>query len=329
MRRRVRSLGAVLCCAVGAALVTSAPAVASPAETEDLCASLRLVVAPELESAWAHAAASLGQQLGDALSSAECAHVEVSLSLPAPPALAGSADVHVRTPDGREATRHVKTPAALLPIVVGLLASAPPEPSPPAHAAPPGLDRHELPDFTPPVRRVPEAPDPNHVGVFVGFAIGARAGLPTQVVMADVELFAHVVLHDWLILASVRYAPIAAIRGLTADGDAYEEAGIGLGIGRRFHLERSSLDLSFVPTLVLVSMETDLPVEAFGTLADLRLDACARYGYSLSRSWTFNVALDTDVSPNGLVRPQLPNPGLVPVPAWTVGLRFGMTAAIF
>jgi hypothetical protein len=305
-------------------LAASAPALVSADEGGELCASLHVDVATELEPAWLEAAATLPRQLGDALSSAECAHVRLSL---APGTPAGGADVHVRMPDGREASRHVRAPRALLPIVLGVLAAAPSE----APASPPSpvRDRHELPDFTPPPARPSE--DPDRVRVSVGFALGARGGVPTQVVMADVELFAQVVLSEWLILASVRYAPIAVAKGLTPDGDAYQEAGIGLGFGRRFHMDRSSIDLAFVPTLVLVSMETDLPAEAFGTLADLRIDASARYGYALGKAnrWRFNVALDTDISPNAVVRPQVPATGLLPVPAWTVGLRIGMSAAIF
>jgi hypothetical protein len=310
---------------LGYGLALALVAASSPATASDdggeLCASLRVDVPAELGPEWASAAAALPRELGDALSSAECAHVRVALAA----GTAGAADVHVGMPDGREASRHVRAPRALFPIVLGLLASAPAEPVP----EPPGPthDRHELPDFTPPP--APPHPDADRVGVSVGFGLGARGGLPTQVIMADVELFAEVVLRDWLILASVRYAPIAVAKGLTPDGDAYQEAGIGLGFGRRFHLDRSSLDVAFVPTLVLVSMETDLPAEAFGTLSDLRLDACARYGYALGKRWRFNVTLDTDVSPNALVRPQLPAPGLLPVPAWTLGLRVGMSASIF
>jgi hypothetical protein len=63
--------------------------------------------------------------------------------------------------------------------------------------------------------------------VFVGFGIGGRGGEPSKVVMADVELFADVVIHDWIIVASVRYAPIATLPGPTPDGDQYEEAALG------------------------------------------------------------------------------------------------------
>ena len=306
-------------------MVVSVPAAAAPGEGEEPCAALHVDVATDLERAWVDAAALLPQQLVDALSSAECAHVRVGLTASVP---AGSADVHVRMPDGRQASRHVRTPRALLPIVLGVLASAPAE-LPPASSGPPPRDGHELPDFTPPSRAPRPAEDPDHVGVFVGFGLGARGGEPTGVLMADLELFAQVLLRDWLILASVHYAPIAVAPGLTPDGDAYQETGIGLGLGRRFRRGRSLLDLAFVPTLVLVSMETDSPGEAFGTLSDLRLDACARYGYAVSKRWLFNIALDTDVSPNALVRAQRPAPDLPPVPAVTLGLRLGMSAAIF
>jgi hypothetical protein len=289
------------------------------------CDSLAIDVAADLDQAWSIAAAALPEELARALSPEECAHATVSLTR-APQS--GSADATIRTADGRVATRRIREPRGLFPVILGLLATAPVEPAPPPAPSAPVLDRHELPDFgSPPA--APSRPDEaKDVGVVVGFGLGGRGGLPSKVLMADIELFAEVLLRSWIILASVRYAPIATLPGVTLDGDQYEEAGLGLGLGRRLVWGRSSLDVAFVPTLAIVTMETDVPIESSGTVPDLRLDVCARYGYATGHGWRFNVALDTDVAPNGLIRAQHPSPMLPAVPAWTLGLRLGMSASL-
>lgn len=311
-------------------LLLSCPRVARAEEPSgrSSCASLVVEVASGLDPGWAAAAEALKEKLAQSMSAEECSNVTVSLL---PSSDHATVEVRVRAADERVTSRPVKGPQALFPVVFGLLAAPPPSsslpPTAPSRREPALPELNEIPDFTPPARSMhPTAASP--FGVFVGFGLGSRAGVPSKVVMADVELFADVVLHDWTIVASVRYAPIAALPGPTADGDQYEEAALGVGLGRELRWGRSSLDAIFIPTLVLVSMETDLPVEVSGTLASLRFDACARYGYSIGRTWRLNIALDTDVAPSGLVRPQYISPVLPPVPAWTLGLRFGASASL-
>jgi hypothetical protein len=290
----------------------------------DACATLDIEVAADLDPAWTAVAATVPAALQRVLSPDECAHAAVSLACGPK---AGSAEVTLRTADGRVATRRVEEPRGLFPVILGLLAGAPAQPPPSSggpHAEP---DRNEVPDFRVPA---PEPPRPGDTGagLVVGFALGARGGLPSRVLMADIELFAEVILRSWIVLATVRYAPIATLPGVTLDGDQYEEAALGLGVGRRFQWGPSSLDVSFVPTLAIVSMETDSPVEASGTVSDLRLDASGRYGYATGRNWRFQVTLDTDVAPDGLIRARHPSPTLPAVPAWTLGLRLGMAASL-
>jgi hypothetical protein len=104
---------------------------------------------------------------------------------------------------------------------------------------------------------------------------------------------------------------------------------MSLAFGHRFAWGRSALDRAVVPTLVLVTMENDSPVEVSGSLADFRMGACLRYGYALSKKWQFQAALDTEVSPGALMRDRVPAPGLDPLPVWTAGLRVGFAAQVF
>jgi hypothetical protein len=288
------------------------------------CASLILDTPADLDASWTDAVADLRVVLTRELTPAECASLQLAISR----SPSGGIIVEAQTRDGRHALRAVAYPRALLPVVLGLIASDAPEaPSqrPLAQEATP--DPHETPDFSPPPGT--SVANNHRVGLSVGFSTGIRAGLPTDVVMADAEMRADVSVQGWIILASVRYVPIAAAPGLTPDGDAYVETGLGLGIGRQAKWGRHSLDLTATPSLVFVTMETDSPTEKEAGLTQFRINAAARYGYALRKGWRFTVTLDSEVAPSSLVRPEYPDPALRPVPAWTAGLRLGATASLF
>jgi len=244
--------------------------------------------------------------------------------------------VLAQSPDGRETTRTVRDPVALVPVVLGLLAAVPLETQPPrpgspqngrpAPSAPAAVDPNDLPDFSVPQTRRNAAP--SSVGVTLGLSSGIRVGVPTDVAMWDTELRADVLLRQWSVLALMRYAPLGAVSGIASDPDAYEEIGVGFGVGRELRRGPHTLDLTVLPSVVFVTIETDSPTEKAGELAQFRLNLAARYGYALGAGWKFTLTLDSEAAPSSLIKARYPNPSLPPVPAWTLGFRLGAAASL-
>jgi hypothetical protein len=185
-----------------------------------------------------------------------------------------------------------------------------------------------VPDFprSPPKRA--RAPEIETIGLELGFAVGIRVGVPTDVAMAELEMRVDLHVRDWIVLLGLRYAPVAAISSIAADADSYGEGALVLGVGRELRWGRSSLDLVASPTLAFVSMETDSPVEKSGSLAQLRLAGAARFGYAIGRDWRFTITLDSELAPGSLVKARYADPALPPLPAWTLGLRLGASARL-
>jgi hypothetical protein len=297
---------------------------------EAVC-GLVTIEAPLIQSpAWQSAVEDLRIALHHELTGLECAPIALFVE----PAQADSVMVRARSADGRETRRPVPDPRALVPIVLGLLASAPAEPpskTTPAARSPSRppraeADPHDVPDFAPPSPSKVTSPSP--VNVSLGISTGVRVGVPTDVAMWDSEVRADVLFHDWLVMALIRYAPLAAVSGLAPDTDAYGELGFGFGAGRHWRWDRQTLELTLAPSIVLVALEIDSPKERSGELAQLRVTAAARYGYGLGRGWRFTVTLDTEVAPSSLIQARYANPALPPIPAWTAGLRLGAAASL-
>jgi hypothetical protein len=311
---------------------------------ENGCELVELEVAPNVDPAWQRAMEELRAALDRELVGAACVAARVRIE-PSPLGVL----VRARSADGRETERPVREQTALVPVVLGLLATAPPEPSPStkptvgehpdAGATPPTPQAtpqattaasseagpHDLPEFPSPPK--PKAA-PSPVGVAIGLSTGVRVGVPTDVAMWDTELRADVLLHHWMLLALIRYAPLAAVSGIALDTDAYDELGAGFGAGRRWAWAHSTLDLTASPSVVFVSMEKDSPAEVSGERAQLRVGATARYGYALGAGWRFTLTLDTEVAPSSLIMARYANPALPPLPAWTAGFRLGVAASL-
>jgi hypothetical protein len=166
------------------------------------------------------------------------------------------------------------------------------------------------------------------VDVTLGISTGVRVGVPTDVAMWDTELRADVLLRNWSILVFMRYAPLAAVSGIAPDTDAYQEMGVGFGVGREFRWGRHTLDVTASPSVVFVTLEADSPMEEEGELAQFRFNAAARYGYGLGRGWRFTLTLDSEAAPSSLIKARYADPALPPVPAWTVGFRLGAAASL-
>jgi hypothetical protein len=299
---------------------------------DSACELVALDASPDLDPPWRRAANDLRAALAHELTGGECVPFRLRVE-PSPEGVV----VRAQSADGLETTRAVREPRALVPVVLGLLASAPVEPrapSPPQapSAAPPTLparvdvEVRDLSDL--PASRAEGNVAPASVGVALGLSTGVRVGLPTDVIVWDSELRADVLLHDWSILAFMRYAFLGAVSGIAADTDEYEEIGMGFGVGRELHWGRHTLDLSASPSVVFVNMESDGAVTKEGEGAQLRINAAARYGYGLGRGWRLTLTLDSEAAPSSLVKARYPEPGLPPLPAWTVGFQLGAAASL-
>jgi hypothetical protein len=231
------------------------------------------------------------------------------------------ARIVARSADGLETSRLVGSPLALSAVAFGLLAAAPTEPT----APPPDLRDLPPPDAAaPPRARVPPEDLVSHLSVSV--ASGARAGFPTKVVMADVELRADLFVHSWLVTLSMRATPLAVSPRLADDPDAYDETAIALCFGRELRAGRSAFDLTFGPNLTYIWMENDA-ANLSTEHAQLRLAAIARWGYGVTSRVRLNVTFDGELAPSGLSHPSY-EMGLAPFPAVTLGLRVGAEVAL-
>jgi hypothetical protein len=301
-----------------------------------VCDLVKVEVSPALRSEWLEGAEELRSTLARDLKGPAC----IPVALRVEPSSSGAV-VRARTADGRETVRPLANPQALVPVVFGLLASAPAEvpatpfPAESQNAAsathpPPSANVEEdpldVPEF--PVQRAVKSTSAPAVHVAIGLSTGVRAGVPTDVIMWDSELRVDVALHDWLIFALMRYAPLGAISGVAADTDAYEELGLGFGAGRRWSWGRQVLDITASPSAVFVNEEVDSPTEVSGEVAQLRIAGAARYGYEIGSGWRFTVTLDTEIAPSSVIKERRADRALAPVPMWTAGLRLGASAGV-
>jgi hypothetical protein len=211
----------------------------------------------------------------------------------------------------------VLEPISLSPVTFGLLAGIPREASPvvadPLDVPPPE---------PPPAAKAPGAPFDAPARVSVSFATGARVAVPTTAILAELELRADIVIHQWLLTVSLRAVPLAASNRIAFDGDDYEETALAFGVGREVRLGRSALQLTIGPCLAYTWMERDTPALISGEYAQLRIGAVARWGYPISRSFRLNIAIDGEVVPRALVNDEYQS-GLPPFPQFTTGLRIG------
>lgn len=312
---------------LGTAVSVGVLLVMRPTESDAQDSACELVVldaSPDLDAPWQRAADELRATLAYELTGPEC----VPFRLRVEPSTEGVI-VRAKSADGLETTRALRDPRALVPVALGLLATAPaplralpspPQASPAAPVLPPARVASDVPEETP----APAAA----VSVLLGISSGIRVGLPTDVAVWDTELRTDILLHDWSILAFMRYAFLGAVSGIAADTDEYEEIGMGFGIGRELRLGRHTLDITASPSVVFVNMESDGPMTTEGERPQLRINAAARYGYRVGRGWRFTLTFDSEVAPSSLIKARYADPALPPLPAWTVGLRLGAAASL-
>jgi hypothetical protein len=308
--------------------------VAGRARADEPCA--RLDAAHGLAPAWADAVRELEQQLAQ-LPPAECAPMTLSIE-----PFDGGVRLVVVAGDGRRAERRVDRPSLLVAVAMGLVISIPRDGGQVPVLRPPTDSTHAQnaapfwPGATSPVdtgRAAPSAQpaaagsSPRTSEVWLGLALGGRFGVPSSVAMVDIEARADLLVDRLLFFASFRNVPVGYVPGQTFDGDTYRESSIGFGVGRRFPLGPSAIEVAIAPSLVTMRMEIDTPERVRDNEVELRVGASARLSVPLSKSWRFTVTADTDVIPDGL-RSALRVPPLPTFPSWTSGLRIGAAGAL-
>jgi len=162
--------------------------------------------------------------------------------------------------------------------------------------------------------------------------------------MADVEARIDVLLGRWLVFAAIRDVPLGLQASQGIEADPYRELGAGIGAGRRFALAgATAVDVGVEPSLTVMRMEIDLPQPQpqategiHGEDVELRVGVFARLVLPLGNEWQMSVTADTDVAPSNLFTPtriDVPAGVVVdqpvpPFPAWTSGLRLGISGEL-
>ena len=295
------------------ALLGAAPRVAA---ADEACA-VDVVAAQTLSAAWMDAVAALRVDLAK-LARAEC----VVGTLTVDPTPSG-ARVVLHTVDGREAAREVARPSALEAMSYGLVVTPVSSPVATSTAPPPATTAAAR----PPVPTV-EPPPSTMFGLDVSLDGGVRVAFPTSIAMPDFAFRADVRANDWIVTATVRVAPTAAQLSAFVGGYAYNETSLALGVGRRFRIASTSLDLTAQAALVLMSEDGDVPVEEGGAPSELRVGACVRWLLFAKSRIRPNIALEGEIAPTALATPLRVGPDLPPLPTWTLGLRIGITGEL-
>jgi hypothetical protein len=322
-----------------AASVASAAIVLDPiaiARADEPCAH---VVAPtDLPAEWADAVANLRRQIA-LLSAADCQ----SMTLLLEPREAGMRMV-ATTSDGRRTERIVTDPDGLVAVGIGLLMTIPVVPSatppvPVPSAAPPGPSGLQPPTV---VLHTAQDSAPRTIALWAGISAGIRLTAPTSLSVVDVEARTDIFFDRWLMMITLRSAVVSCLGEQGVDCDVYNDVSMGAGIGRRFQTSGPDVDLAFEPSVVVMHMEYDGVAGAEGqTVADtevaLRLDGSARLAVPVDRHWVLTLTLDLGIAPSMLASPtrlELP-PGASagampppPFPAWSGGMRLGLSGAL-
>jgi hypothetical protein len=288
----------------------------------------RLDTSHDLPLQWQEAEQDLAAQLSS-LPPAPCTAVTLSIE-----SIDGAVRVVAQAADRRRAVRNVSDPSLLVATALGLVISIPPDEAAPA-ASP--LASSNPPAVTVSVARratlsadavAPVAAAPSRAAsVWLGVALGARYGVPSSVRMAAVEASADLRIDRLLLFVSFESAPIGFVAGQGSDGDAYRESSVAFGVGRNFPLASCTLDLSVAPSLVTMRLGRDVPTPARANDVDLRIGALVRLNVPVSPAWRLTFTADTDVIPDAL-RSAVRTDPLPAFPAWTTGLRAGVSGAI-
>ncbi|APR83012.1 Hypothetical protein A7982_08361 [Minicystis rosea] len=223
-----------------------------------------------------------------------------------------------RDPRGREATRHVSTPAELLPTAEALLAFSWNE-APPSHAEPPAPAEPES----------PRAHGPMEPRLIAAALIGARYSGALRSLWGTATLRAAVPLDAWSVGAWGRFG-VPYVFDRAPHHFSMSDLALGLSVGRRIVATRwLDVQATFDPSIAFVSMEAGHKEdEVEGAKLDGRLGLGLRATILFSRRWRGVVAIDGEIAPASAVRARRIDAALPPLPVGSAGLSFGVDMAI-
>jgi hypothetical protein len=233
----------------------------------------------------------------------------------------------VESGDGRRASRTLQTEAELLRASDALLtlppapnaSASPPSPAPPSPAPPPSP--LEFPPKEQPARITPAS-------AHFEFGLGAQARLGGSPLFLGGGLtgFADVVQGAWLIQVSTHASITTGRLSEPTLSDYYLAAtAIGVGVGRRFEFESTSLDALLSPEIVLETQDADDgDRDVNATASDVRLDLSGRWSGPRRSPWRAFGSLDLEVSPAHVRHQRSGGDSLPPFPSWTCGLSVGV-----
>ncbi|MEO8797529.1 MAG: hypothetical protein ABI551_06570 [Polyangiaceae bacterium] len=300
--------------------ILARPAFGEPAR-KGACDKVTVELAESLSKDWIAA----GVDLTNALATSEAPCTAVALRLE--PAATG-ARLSATTPDGSIADRAIAQPSALVPTALGLVASLPPDAAPPPPTAP-KVVAMEKPSAPPSHLLVVLPARPGPTSLWFGVSTGVRIGEPSFLAMMDIEARVTLERGGWLAFGSIRYGSSLGETLVWAADASYDEVAGAIGVGRRFPIGTTNLDLALVPSLVSASLGDDDETGA-GTPSrlELRVGASAQWWLVTGEGWRITLTVDTDVAPRGLERPLRSGADDPPLPAWTAGLRLGASGSI-
>lgn len=265
----------------------------------------------------------------------DCRTIEVHVAI-------DGAVVVFTTRDGRQAVRHVATPAELAPTIEALLVTTPPpaigEPPPVTKAAP--AETAGAPAKPPLLRQSAGAEARHGVPRVAGHRVetrafgiveaGGRIAAPGRFLSPALTLGAHVALDRWELGVDLTWEPIYGTALAAPPGFQMLATVIGVGIGRREPLGRG-FELSAMGRagIALVHEEREGELESGepqGSRAQMRLGASASLIYAKEAPFRVRATLAGDYVPTKLGGGRSVDPLLPTLPSWGTTLSVGLEA---
>lgn len=228
--------------------------------------------------------------------------------------------VEVTTSDGRQAARRVNSVKELLAAAEALLVLPPAPQSHPASVA------RSSPLESPPVDRTPlkaEVP-PTHVELGAGGCL--RFGGGPLYSDGGVVGFADFVLDHWLLAVTGRWDIAAAFVNEPTPRDfKMRSNSVGVGVGRRFEIDNTNLDVMLGPNLILETQDADDGQrDVHGAAGDFRLAVSLKVSGPRSSSVRAFAVGDFEASPARVRSLKYIDRSLPSLPWWSSGVAVGI-----
>lgn len=249
-----------------------------------------------------------------------------------------AADLTVKLPDGRAATRPVSSPALVVPVGEALLAQPDlvpsPEASPPVGTkAPPAPSADAKPAETPRAPSPPPAAAPSEPRLLVDGAYVTRVSADVDAVWSGASLRVTVPFSEWSGAVWSRVAFPVKVLEPVAPTFSMHEIAVGLAVGRRLLAHPFELRVAGDVSFGVVSMDegnerTETDESGEGSKADFRLGSDLQAAVPLGKVARFVVGADFEVTPAKLGGARTIKTSLPSLPGFSTGLSIGLGLGI-